>query len=95
MEDAIKRTLAEGKLTPKVIIPVDLFGLPADYPAIEKIANKGQLDAKGSDFSYNEKAATDNFINSAKEMAEKDSTFKENASEFLKKSWRKRVFKPN
>ncbi len=40
LEEAIKRTLAEGKLTPKVIIPVDLFGLPADYPAIEKIANK-------------------------------------------------------
>jgi dTDP-4-amino-4,6-dideoxygalactose transaminase len=27
-----------SKLTPKAIIPVDLFGLPADYDAIEKIA---------------------------------------------------------
>ncbi len=40
LEEAIKRVLSEGKLTPKVIIPVDLFGLPADYPAIEKIAEK-------------------------------------------------------
>jgi dTDP-4-amino-4,6-dideoxygalactose transaminase len=27
------------KLTPKVIIPVDLFGLPADYERIEEVAN--------------------------------------------------------
>ena len=40
LEDAIKRTLAEGKLTPKVIIPVDLFGLPADYTKILPIAEK-------------------------------------------------------
>jgi dTDP-4-amino-4,6-dideoxygalactose transaminase len=40
LENAIERTLAEGKLTPKVIVPVDLFGLPANYPEIEKIAEK-------------------------------------------------------
>lgn len=40
LEQAIERTLAEGKLTPRVIIPVDLFGLPADYSRIEKIAKK-------------------------------------------------------
>lgn len=40
LEDAIKRTLKEGKLTPKVIIPVDLFGLPADFEAIQKVADK-------------------------------------------------------
>jgi len=40
LEEAIKRVIAEGKLTPKVIVPVDLFGLPADYEAIEKIAEK-------------------------------------------------------
>ena len=38
LEKQIRRVLAEGKLTPKVIIPVDLFGLPADYPEIERIA---------------------------------------------------------
>lgn len=40
LEQAIERTLAEGKMTPRVIIPVDLFGLPADYSRIEKIAKK-------------------------------------------------------
>lgn len=40
LEKAIVRVLAEGKLKPKVIIPVDLFGLPADYPRIERIAQK-------------------------------------------------------
>lgn len=40
LEEAIERVLAEGKLTPKVIIPVDLFGLPADYGKIEPIAQK-------------------------------------------------------
>lgn len=43
LEDAIKRTIKEGKLTPKAIIPVDLFGLPADYDAIQKIADKYNL----------------------------------------------------
>lgn len=43
LETAIERTLAEGKLRPRVIIPVDLFGLPADYPKIEKIAEKYNL----------------------------------------------------
>lgn len=40
LEDAIKRTIAEGKLNPKAIIPVDLFGLPANFEAIKKIAEK-------------------------------------------------------
>lgn len=40
LEKQIQRVLAEGKLTPKVIVPVDLFGQPADYPRIEKIAEK-------------------------------------------------------
>jgi len=40
LEVAIERVLAEGKLKPKVIITVDLFGLPADYKAIELIAKK-------------------------------------------------------
>lgn len=40
LEKAIQKTIAEGKYTPKVIIPVDLFGLCADYKAIRKIADK-------------------------------------------------------
>lgn len=40
LEQAIIRTINEGKLTPKVIIPVDLFGLPADYDKILPIAEK-------------------------------------------------------
>ena len=40
LEKMIKKTLSEGKLTPKAIIPVDLFGLPADYENIKKIADK-------------------------------------------------------
>ena len=69
--------------TIQLILEVPLLMLGSKY--IEKIANKGLLDAKDSDFSYNEKAATDNFVSSAKEMAKNDSTFKENAEEFLKK----------
>lgn len=38
LEEAIQAVLEEGKLTPRLIIPVDLFGLPADYHKIEKIA---------------------------------------------------------
>lgn len=40
LETAIRRTLEEGMLIPKAIVAVDLFGLPADYPAISAIAEK-------------------------------------------------------
>lgn len=40
LENAIKEVISEGKLLPKVIIPVDLFGLPANYPELEQIASK-------------------------------------------------------
>ncbi|HEX2946639.1 MAG TPA: DegT/DnrJ/EryC1/StrS family aminotransferase [Clostridia bacterium] len=40
LENAIKHVLQEGKLKPKAIIPVDLFGLPADHYEIEMIARK-------------------------------------------------------
>ncbi len=40
LEKAIIRTLEEGKLIPKVIVPVDLFGQPADYGKILPIAEK-------------------------------------------------------
>lgn len=40
LERAIIAVIAEGKLKPKVVIPVDLFGLPADYDRINSIANR-------------------------------------------------------
>lgn len=40
LECQIRRVLEEGKLCPKVIVPVDLFGLPANYPEIEAVAKK-------------------------------------------------------
>lgn len=40
LDEAIREVLAKGKLTPKAIVAVDLFGLPADYPAIRKVAQK-------------------------------------------------------
>ncbi|MFN6429828.1 UDP-2-acetamido-2-deoxy-3-oxo-D-glucuronate aminotransferase [Eubacterium callanderi] len=40
LEEVIKAVLKEGRLKPKVIIAVDLFGLPADYPRIQAIADK-------------------------------------------------------
>jgi dTDP-4-amino-4,6-dideoxygalactose transaminase len=43
LEKQIQKVISEGKLKPKAIIAVDLFGLPANYPAIEKIANKYNL----------------------------------------------------
>ncbi len=43
LEQAINKVLDEGKLTPKVIIPVDLFGLPANFDEINKIAKKYDL----------------------------------------------------
>ena len=43
LETEIKRVIKEGKLKPKAIIPVDLFGLPARYRLIDKIAKKYNL----------------------------------------------------
>ena len=43
LEKAIDNVIQEGRLSPKLIIPVDLFGLPADYIEIEKIAKKYNL----------------------------------------------------
>ena len=40
LEEQIRRVQAEGRLIPKVIIPVDLFGQPADYDRILPIAQK-------------------------------------------------------
>ena len=43
LEKAITQTLADGKLTPKVIVAVDLFGLPANYPLVKAVAQKYNL----------------------------------------------------
>ena len=43
LENEIQRVLNEGKLTPKGIIPVDLFGRSANYDAILPIAEKHNL----------------------------------------------------
>ena len=40
LEEQIQKVIAEGKLNPKVIIPVDLFGQPADFTKILPIAEK-------------------------------------------------------
>lgn len=43
LETAIKEVLSEGKLTPKAVIAVDLFGLPFAYDAIQSICDKYKL----------------------------------------------------
>jgi dTDP-4-amino-4,6-dideoxygalactose transaminase len=43
LEAAIEAVKAEGRLLPKAVIPVDLFGLSADYDAIMRIAARHQL----------------------------------------------------
>ena len=40
LEEAILAVKAEGKQTPKAVIAVDLFGLPANYREIQAIAKK-------------------------------------------------------
>ncbi len=39
LERAVRAVLAEGKLTPKAVVTVDLFGLPADHDRIRQIAD--------------------------------------------------------
>ena len=43
LERKIEQTVKAGNLKPRVIIAVDLFGLPADFKAIRKLADKYQL----------------------------------------------------
>ena len=43
LEEAILDIKARGALQPRAVIPVDLFGLPADYQAIEAICRKHGL----------------------------------------------------
>ena len=62
LEMAIQRVIEEGKLKPRVIIPVDLFGLPAEHDKISEIAEKYNLyvledGAQGFGGNINEKKA--------------------------------------
>ena len=43
LDKAIAQVIAEGILTPKCIIAVDLFGQPANYTKIRKVADKYKL----------------------------------------------------
>ncbi|WP_309090871.1 DegT/DnrJ/EryC1/StrS aminotransferase family protein [Phenylobacterium sp.] len=43
LEAAIQAVKADGRLTPKAIVAVDLFGQPADYPALFEIAQRHGL----------------------------------------------------
>lgn len=62
LENAIQKVQKEGKLIPKVVIAVDLFGQPAEYCQISKIAKKYNLyvledGAQGFGGRINEKKA--------------------------------------
>lgn len=62
LERRIQAVLDEGKLTPKFVVPVDLFGLPADFTKILPIAEKYGLKiledgAQGFGGAINEKRA--------------------------------------
>ena len=43
LEEAIEQVKKEGKLNPRAVIAVDLFGQPADYTKIEEICKKHGL----------------------------------------------------
>ena len=43
LEAAIEAVIAEGRLKPRVVIAVDLFGQPADYPAIRAVCDRHGL----------------------------------------------------
>ena len=43
LETAVQQTIAGGQLKPKVIVAVDLFGLPANYPLVRAVADKYNL----------------------------------------------------
>src|SRR3954470_472690 len=43
LQAAIEAVKREGKLTPRAVIAVDLFGGPADYPAIRRVCDEHGL----------------------------------------------------
>lgn len=40
LEAKVQQTIAQGQYTPKAVIAVDLFGLPANYPAVREVADR-------------------------------------------------------
>ena len=40
LEQAVEKVIAEGKFVPKAVVAVDLFGLPADFAGVRKVADK-------------------------------------------------------
>lgn len=40
LEEAVKKVISGGKYKAKAVVAVDLFGLPADYPAIKAVCEK-------------------------------------------------------
>ena len=43
LENAVKKVISDGEYCPKAVVAVDLFGLPADYPAIKAVCEKYDL----------------------------------------------------
>lgn len=43
LEVAVMKVKAKGMLNPKAVVAVDLFGLPADFEAVKKVADKYNL----------------------------------------------------
>ncbi len=43
LEEAVRTIGVEGQLVPRAVVAVDLFGLPADYPAIREVCDSHQL----------------------------------------------------
>lgn len=43
LEEAVRTIDVEGQLVPRAVVAVDLFGLPADYPAIREVCDSHQL----------------------------------------------------
>ena len=40
LERAVKEVLAEGRLRPRVVVAVNLFGLPADYQVVREVSDR-------------------------------------------------------
>lgn len=43
LEEAVRLVISQGKYTPRAVIAVDLFGLPAEYDEIRAVCNKYNL----------------------------------------------------
>jgi dTDP-4-amino-4,6-dideoxygalactose transaminase len=43
LEQQVERTVRESELQPRAVIPVDLFGRPADYPSLNDCAERNRL----------------------------------------------------